>query len=599
MNKKEYNLYLRNLAVSASMFLFCTAFSLQSQASPVQSNLPKDRIGKRSFSEFDSFKVVSKFFGEMKSNNFTYSSGKSLAYINHTIKKDALKTNCDSISNLVIREKLSCDNLDKLVMNIVERNLVTIDYSKPNNLFDLKYNSTESFAATDINSKKQESTARLFDSPPSDKSIEIASIENNTNKVVDVYSELPNNKNENKNDRNYISKNDEIRYYRIFDAPANDALIAKLPFSKEYDGKEKQLSQKDDKNYSFSVVSAKKNNLLQENVEKINTELVALNLDDTNKNAVSPQSAPVSSPVIDVEVKKDVPLKTLLQSSLPENSSGKAPVPPLPIQAQPIIVNTIKAEPKLSSKTKEIINKIPPEKPQSVVSTKPIEIQREHKSPLEDNDVKKHTGIGVEMSVTKPKANINRLLDDAYNYLMAGNQEKAIDIYKQVLHAQPNNKLALFGLATTYHRAGQLELARPLYGKLIAIDPKNVEGLNNFLVLISDESPNEALFELEKLYSMHANFSPISAQMAIIYTKIGQYDKALEKMKIATDLSPGNLKYRYNMAVIYDKIGDWDNAAKLYQLLITASERGKKISVDIQEIQERLTFIVSNKEKRN
>jgi tetratricopeptide (TPR) repeat protein len=130
---------------------------------------------------------------------------------------------------------------------------------------------------------------------------------------------------------------------------------------------------------------------------------------------------------------------------------------------------------------------------------------------------------------------------------------------------------------------------------LLAIDPQNEEGLNNFLVLLGDEAPEEALQEMKKLQRTHPNFSPLPAQMAVIYEKMGAYHEAIESMRHAIELSPENIKYRYDMAVIMDKQGDWENAAVFYQQLITANERGEKIPAKPEEIQERLTFIRSNK----
>ena len=249
----------------------------------------------------------------------------------------------------------------------------------------------------------------------------------------------------------------------------------------------------------------------------------------------------------------------------------------------------------ISRQSKDILAKLPPERPAKMQKLQPIEMEHTAPNALETDEVKAHTGIGVKMSVKKPKVDIFRLLDNAYEELMNGNQERAIELYNYVLQVQPNNKLAIFGLATTYHRAGQLAQARALYGKLLAIDPANVEGLNNFLVLLSDEDAREAIAELQKLQKTHPNFSPIPAQLSVIYAKMEQYDLAIESMKKAIEISPENLKYRYNLAIILDKAGDWQDAEIFYRQILTAIDRGERISVNAKEIQERLTFIVSNK----
>lgn len=281
-----------------------------------------------------------------------------------------------------------------------------------------------------------------------------------------------------------------------------------------------------------------------------------------------------------------------------ENDSRQPQQLQLPLPSEEHTLPNMLPAGKLTEQDKDIIKNLPPEKTKPVRKPAPVKIEHAHKNSLEeDTDVKKHNGIGIEISVRKPKANITELLEKAYDSLIAGDQETAISLYKQVLEVKPANKLALFGLATTYHRAGQVQMARPLYAKLLAIDPHNVEGLNNFLVLLADESPQEALVELGNLAKTHPGLSTIPAQMAIIYEKTGDYASAIEKMNIAINLSPENLKYRYNMAVILDKKGDWANAAVFYQQLLTANERGEKISANSEEIQQRLTFILSNKPK--
>ena len=133
----------------------------------------------------------------------------------------------------------------------------------------------------------------------------------------------------------------------------------------------------------------------------------------------------------------------------------------------------------------------------------------------------------MKMSIKRPKMDTFRALESAYNSLIAGDQQYAITLYKEVLDNDPENTMALFGLATTYHRAGQIGMARPLYAQLLEIDPQHVEGLNNFLVLLADESPDRALEELEKLRQSHPSFSPVPAQIALIYEKKG--DKLLAK----------------------------------------------------------------------
>ncbi len=203
--------------------------------------------------------------------------------------------------------------------------------------------------------------------------------------------------------------------------------------------------------------------------------------------------------------------------------------------------------------------------------------------------------LGVKVENKNYKISIDYELERAYDAINSGQSEAAIETYKTILNNAPNNTQALFGLATLYHRARQFDKARPLYSKLLSIDPNHRDGFNNFLVLLADEAPHEALIELEKLEDKNPGLSTIPAQIAVIYSKIGDEDKAIGKMFRAVSLAPENLTYRYNLAIMLDKQKNYDEAAKLYRQLIEASQRGEKIPGNIDNIQQRLTFISSNR----
>lgn len=206
-----------------------------------------------------------------------------------------------------------------------------------------------------------------------------------------------------------------------------------------------------------------------------------------------------------------------------------------------------------------------------------------------------HEAMGIKIAVSKPAVNLDYELEKAYEALSAGQPSMAIQIYKNILENDPNNKGALFGLATTFHRSGQLDQARTYYTKLLALDPNHRDGLNNFLVLIADEAPEEALVKMAELETRNPDFSPIPAQMAVIYQRLGNTDKATEKMFRAIELSPENLVYRYNLAIMLDRQKKYDEAARLYKQLVQSAMRGEVIPGNLQKIQQRLTFIGSNR----
>ncbi len=204
--------------------------------------------------------------------------------------------------------------------------------------------------------------------------------------------------------------------------------------------------------------------------------------------------------------------------------------------------------------------------------------------------------IDVKVDVRKPSVDVQYELERAYNALLLGDSEAAVQLYNNVLLNDPNNKQALFGMGATYHRIGQLEKARPYYGRLLKLEPTNREALNNFLALAADEAPQETLNELQLLQKKNPNFSPIPAQMAYIYQKLNMQEQAIDQMVRAVELSPENITYRYNLAVMFDKAGKAQEAVKLYKQILEANFRGETIPGNITRIQQRLTFLSSNRQ---
>lgn len=200
---------------------------------------------------------------------------------------------------------------------------------------------------------------------------------------------------------------------------------------------------------------------------------------------------------------------------------------------------------------------------------------------------------GLSIKVRRPGLDTNFELERAYNALMGGDTTQAIATYKNILTSEPKNEDALFGLASTYHRAGDIEQARPYYGELLKINPNHREGLNNFLVLMSDESPQESLAELDRLEERNPDFSPIPAQQAAVLAKLGYADQAREKMLRAIDLAPDNLTYKYNLAIMLDRQGHYTDAAALYRMLIDASLKGAKVPSTLDIMQKRLNYIAT------
>jgi tetratricopeptide (TPR) repeat protein len=229
-------------------------------------------------------------------------------------------------------------------------------------------------------------------------------------------------------------------------------------------------------------------------------------------------------------------------------------------------------------------------------STKFVRVSSAKNKNADDNydEITSVTGLDLKIKTPSEIAVTNKKrIKDAFQAYQIGNYEAAASLYKQVLKRDKKNKEALFGIASTYYNLNQKESAKEKYADLLLIDPNNEMAINNFLALVGEDSPNEALVELEKLRKLKPSYSPIYAQIAFLYTDIGEYARALEYINEAIKLSPRSIMYRYNLAVIKDKIGDKSEALAIYREVVKNKAAMGHLLVPTGEIERRIQFLES------
>ncbi|MDX1949286.1 MAG: tetratricopeptide repeat protein [Rickettsiales bacterium] len=188
-----------------------------------------------------------------------------------------------------------------------------------------------------------------------------------------------------------------------------------------------------------------------------------------------------------------------------------------------------------------------------------------------------------------------KLRKDAFDALSMGLYEVAVTYYKQVLEILPNDKNALFGLATSYHRAKQFSNAKEIYKKIINDDIENTDALNNYIILLSEEYGDSAIPKLEKLWQENKEISVIPAHIANLYYAKNDLKKAIEYYFQAVSVAPENVDYKYNLAVLLEKYGASDLAVKYYKNLLDESAKGKILPEDPLTIRERYFSLLSIK----
>lgn len=189
------------------------------------------------------------------------------------------------------------------------------------------------------------------------------------------------------------------------------------------------------------------------------------------------------------------------------------------------------------------------------------------------------------------KEEFSNMMLDAYKASLSGQLEASVAIYKKALKEDGKNTNILFALASLYHKLMQYPEARSYYKKLLTIDPNYKKAMNNYLALMSEETPSMALAELLELERANPQYSPVIAQIGMVYAKLGQYDKADAYLKRAVTISPEVAAYRYNLAVVYDQMNRYSDAMTLYRQVLDTNYTYEILPQSRAAIKDRVDYL--------
>lgn len=206
----------------------------------------------------------------------------------------------------------------------------------------------------------------------------------------------------------------------------------------------------------------------------------------------------------------------------------------------------------------------------------------------------KAESVGFDVVAVDPKSNSYDEREKeklAYNSVLIGQYEVAIELYKQVLEVEPDNAYDKFSLAVVYQKIGQFRQAKTLYYELLKNNPENQEEIvGNLLAILVEESPRDAVYLLSRLTVQNPSSAYIFAQAALAYDKIKNYDQAINLLQKAIALDGSSIDYKYNLAVTYDKTKQLDKALESY-LDITKDYSEGNESVSIDKVNNRIEAI--------
>jgi tetratricopeptide (TPR) repeat protein len=168
-----------------------------------------------------------------------------------------------------------------------------------------------------------------------------------------------------------------------------------------------------------------------------------------------------------------------------------------------------------------------------------------HKTGMED----KAFGFFVKLASldpNHPEAKVNAGLMEMFK----GKLPQAVEIFNEVLAAQPDNKRAMLSLVTGYSRLGDNAKAEEMCRKVLALEPEYAPAKNKLAKLYMQQKKNLDEAQQFSVASMkyEENLPDYLDTLSEIYFLKRDYDKAIETMDKALKLKPSNPRYIEQMA---------------------------------------------------
>lgn len=208
---------------------------------------------------------------------------------------------------------------------------------------------------------------------------------------------------------------------------------------------------------------------------------------------------------------------------------------------------------------------------------------------------KNNSPISAEIIQQKEDKEIIAMKRKAFDAMAFNQYEIAVKIYKDILKKDKNDAYANLGLATAYQYLGQYPQAKPLLMQATKDFPTDQQVAANLLSIVIDESPYEAVYLVSSIADQNKTSPLFQAQASLAYTRVKNYDKAMEYIEKAIKLDDTNLEYQYNLAVLYDLKGEDARARYLYtQLLTYPDDPNSNFTLPRTEIQYRINGLKNN-----
>jgi tetratricopeptide (TPR) repeat protein len=214
-------------------------------------------------------------------------------------------------------------------------------------------------------------------------------------------------------------------------------------------------------------------------------------------------------------------------------------------------------------------------------------------------------GLSVSMwtfnkSSDQPKL-AEELCRQGYSFSINGDDQKALELFKEAIEQDPNNTMAWNGLGSCQVGLNKPAAAIESYKQAIKINPNDANmhyNLGNFYAKLGRHQ--EAIESLNQVIRLNPDFEPAHFKLGMIYAGIGRLDDGKKAFETVIRLNPDAAPAHFNIGIAYTKLGHYRKAIKAHQEVLRINPKyapaHNNIGVVYGKIGELDTEIISYKE---
>lgn len=198
--------------------------------------------------------------------------------------------------------------------------------------------------------------------------------------------------------------------------------------------------------------------------------------------------------------------------------------------------------------------------------------------------------VSVSTERRMPGTKVLKLFNLGVYYQKQGNTVKAIEEYGRVLDLDPDDIEAHNNLGVIYKEQNDLGKAEMHFTHVISLNPAMDEAHNNLgLIYYLKGNQRGAVSEFQKALELNPDNLMSQINMGLIYKLQGLELKAIDTLEKVLSIEPFHSEAHYNLAILYEGLGHLERATWHYAHFVDNAGAGyidltRKVSEHIKEL---------------